>query len=84
MLNAVLSGSLEHVELKADPNFGVLVPQSCPEVPAEVLNPRDTWADGAAYDAQAHDLTQRFENNFQKFENYVDDQVKAAAICAAA
>ena len=84
MLNSALSGDLERVELKADPNFGVLVPQSCPEVPAEVLNPRNTWADGSAYDTQAHDLTQRFENNFQKFENHVDDQVKAAAIQAVA
>ena len=84
MLNSALSGDLECVELKADPNFGVLVPQSCPEVPAEVLNPRNTWADGSAYDTQAHDLTQRFENNFQKFENHVDDQVKAAAIHAVA
>ena len=84
MLNAALSGDLDGVELKSDPNFGVLVPQSCPEVPADVLNPRNTWADGSAYDVQAHDLTQRFEDNFQKFENHVDDQVKAAAIRAAA
>ena len=84
MLNAALKGDFDGVELKADPNFGVLVPQACPNVPIEVLNPRNTWADGGAYDAQARDLTQRFENNFQQFEGHVDDQVKAAAIRAAA
>ena len=84
MLNAALSGDLEGLEFKADPNFGVLVPQSCPEVPTDVLNPRNTWTDGLAYDAQAHDLTRRFEMNFQQFENHVDDQVKAAAIRVAA
>ena len=84
MLNAALRGDLAGVELKADPNFGVLVPQACPEVPVEVLNPRNTWSNGAAYDAQARDLTQRFEKNFQQFESHVDDQVKAAAIRAAA
>ena len=71
MLNAALSGSLEGVELKADPNFGVLVPQTCPDVPGDVLNPRNTWADGSAYDARANDLTRQFETNFKQFENHV-------------
>ena len=84
MLNAALRGDLAGVELKADPNFGVLVPQACPEVPVEVLNPRNTWSNGAAYDAQARDLTQRFEKNFQQFEAHVDGKVKQAAIRAAA
>lgn len=84
MLNAALRGDLDGVELRADPNFGVLVPQACPEVPVEVLNPRNTWSDGGAYDIQARDLTQRFETNFRQFEEHVDDQVKAAAIRAAA
>ena len=84
MLNAALKGDLDGVEFQPDPNFGVLVPQSCPGVPSEVLNPRNTWADTAAYDVQAKDLTQRFETNFQQFEEHVDDTVKAAAIRAAA
>lgn len=84
MLNAALSGGLEGVDLQADPNFGVLVPQVCPEVPADVLNPRNTWDDASAYDGQAQNLTRRFEENFKQFENHVDEQVKAVAIRAAA
>ncbi len=84
MINAALDGRLAEAELVADPHFGVLVPQSCPDVPSEVLNPRNTWSDGAAYDAQARDLVARFENNFKQFEDQVTDGVNAAAIRAAA
>ena len=82
MLNAALSGDLAGVDLEADPNFGVMVPQACPEIPTEVLNPRNTWGDALAYDAQAQDLTRRFEKNFKQFEDHVDDQVKSVAIRA--
>ena len=84
MVNAALEGKLESGGFQPDPNFGVLVPQVCPEVPGEVLNPRNTWADTGAYDAQARNLTQLFENNFVEFEGHVTDSVKAAAIRAAA
>ncbi len=84
LVNAALDGRLAEASFTADPNFGVLVPDACPGVPTEVLNPRNTWSDGAAYDTQARDLTRRFENNFQQFESQVDDKVKAAAIRAAA
>lgn len=84
MVNAALDGKLDGVEFRPDPNFGVLVPTSCPDVPADVLAPRNTWSDGSAYDDQARDLTQRFEKNFEQFESHVNDDVKAAAIRAAA
>ena len=84
LVNAALDGRLAEASFTADPNFGVLVPDACPEVPTEVLNPRNTWSDGAAYDIQARDLTRRFEDNFRQFENQVDDKVKAVAIKAAA
>jgi len=84
MVNAALDGSLGDVAVTPDPNFGVLVPQACPDVPVEVLNPRNTWSDGGAYDTQARDLTQRFEGNFKQFEEYVDDGVKEAGIYKAA
>ena len=63
---------------------GVLVPEACPGIPDEVLNPKSTWTDGAGYDAQALDLRKRFEVNFKQFETHVDDNVNAAAIRAAA
>jgi len=84
MVTAALDGRLAETVMVADPNFGVLVPSSCPDVPSDVLNPRMTWADAAAYDVQANDLRQRFEANFKQFENAVDDGVNAAAIRAAA
>jgi len=60
------------------------VPESCPEVPAGVLKPRETWSDKSAYDSTARDLRGRFESNFKQFEAYVDDKVKQAGIYAAA
>jgi len=57
----------------------LMVPESCPGVPSEILDPRSTWADGAAYDAQAQDLVARFRKNFAQYETHVDDSVKAAS-----
>ena len=84
MVNAALDGHLANAALTPDPHFGVLVPQSCPNVPSDVLNPRNTWADPAADDAQARDLVALFEKNFKQFEDQVTDGVNAAAIRAAA
>jgi phosphoenolpyruvate carboxykinase (ATP) len=84
MVRAALDGRLAEVATAADPNFGVLVPQACPDVPADVLQPRATWNDKAAYDTTARDLRGRFEKNFKQFEQYVDEDVKQAGIYAAA
>ncbi|MBT3306453.1 MAG: phosphoenolpyruvate carboxykinase (ATP), partial [Alphaproteobacteria bacterium] len=84
LVNAALDGVLENASFSEDPNFGVLVPDACPDVPSEVLNPRNTWKDKDAYDAQATHLTRLFEDNFKQFEADVTDSVKAAAIKAAA
>ncbi len=84
MVNAALDGRLAGASFTADPNFGVLVPDTCPDVPGDVLDPRNTWKDKDAYDVQAKALTKLFEDNFQQFESDVDDKVKAAAIKAAA
>jgi phosphoenolpyruvate carboxykinase (ATP) len=79
MIRAILSGRLAGVETKPDPIFGVNVPVSCPEVPPEVLQPRNTWADKNAYDAQARDLARRFNENFKKYESGVSEAVRAVA-----
>ena len=84
MVNAALDGRLNSAAFTPDPNFGVLVPDSCPDVPYEVLAPRNTWADKDAYDAQARKLTKLFEENFRKFSDSVNADVNAAAIRAAA
>ena len=84
LLRAALDGSLARVEFQRDPFFGLMVPKALPGVPSEMLNPRDTWADKAAYDRTARDLVARFEANFATYADAVDADVKAAAIRAAA
>ncbi len=79
LLNAALDGSLAKVEFRIDPNFGFQVPVAVPGVDTAILNPRDTWADKAAYDAQAAKLVDMFIKNFAKFEAHVTEQVRAAA-----
>lgn len=66
MVSAAINGELEGVSYVTDPVFGVEVPTSCPGVPAEVLQPRNTWADKEAYDRQASELASRFAENFSK------------------
>ena len=66
MVTAALNGSLENVEYKHDDVFNLDVPQSCPDVPDEIMNPRDTWEDKAAYDVQAKKLAKMFADNFAK------------------
>jgi len=83
LLTAALDGSLSKAEMRQDPNFGFQVPVSVPGVDTKILNPRDTWADGAAYDAQAQKLVSMFIENFQIFEAHVDPDVRAAAPTAA-
>ncbi len=78
MVNAVLDGKLDAVPTRLDPIFGLQIPQSCPDVPEGILDPRSTWPDGAAYDAQAHKLAGMFQANFTKFADQVDDRIKAA------
>ena len=60
------------------------VPSACPDVPDEVLNPKNTWKDKKAYDSAARDVVQRFEANFRQFESHVEGGVNKAAIRAAA
>ena len=79
MVNAALDGELDGVTMTVDPIFGFEVPTSCPNVPAEVLVPRNAWKDPAAYDAQANKLAGMFVDNFKQFEAEVSDAVKAAA-----
>lgn len=78
MVRAALSGALADVPTVPDPVFGFLVPQSVPDVPTEVLNPRQTWADPEAYDRQAARVAELFNNNFKTFEADVTPAVRAA------
>jgi phosphoenolpyruvate carboxykinase (ATP) len=79
LLDAALSGALKTQPMRTDPLFGFQVPTALPGVDAAILNPRETWADRAAYDAQARALVDMFNANFEKFEVHVDADVRAAA-----
>jgi phosphoenolpyruvate carboxykinase (ATP) len=79
LLSAALDGSLSHAEFRTDPNFGILVPVSVPGVDSGILDPRSTWADKQAYDAQAGRLVDMFVSNFAKFETHVESDVLGAA-----
>jgi phosphoenolpyruvate carboxykinase (ATP) len=77
MVEAILSGGLRDAAFATDPFFGLDYPTSCPNVPPSLLNPRETWPDPAAYDAQALDLARRFHANFERFP-LADASIKAA------
>ena len=84
MLNAALSGALEGVSFRKDRAFGLAIPEHVPDVPDSVLDPREAWADKAAYDRQAADLVARFEANFASFAELVNDEVREAGLRPAA
>ncbi|MDP9763186.1 phosphoenolpyruvate carboxykinase (ATP) [Deinococcus enclensis] len=75
LLNAALNGELDDVEFVRDPFFNLEIPTSVPGVPQDVLNPRDAWADKAAYDETAKKLARMFRENFKRFEAGVDQKV---------
>ena len=78
MVTAALNGSFDNVEYKHDDVFNLDIPQSCPDVPSEIMNPRDTWADKDAYDAQAKKLAKMFQENFEKKYPNMPENIKAA------
>ncbi len=76
MVTAILNGSLRNAKCTPDPIFGLPLPDAVPGVPNEVLNPRNTWKDGAAYDTQAKKLATLFRENDKKFD--MPDNVRGA------
>jgi phosphoenolpyruvate carboxykinase (ATP) len=68
IIDAIHDGSLAQAEFVTDPVFGLAVPTSCPNVPSEILTPRNTWADKTAYDTQATKLARLFNQNFEKYK----------------
>ncbi len=80
MVQAALDGRLSEVGVQPHPDFGLLIPEACPDVPCSVLSPRGAWSDVSAYDQMARDVAGRFADNFTQFEAYVSDEVKSASI----
>jgi phosphoenolpyruvate carboxykinase (ATP) len=78
IIDAIHAGTLHAAPSEADPVFGFQVPGSCPNVPTEMLTPRATWADKAAYDATQKKLAKHFLDNFKKFEAGASEAIRAA------
>jgi len=78
MVSAALAGQLDAVDTMTDPVFGLAVPVNVPGVPGDVLQPRGTWADSTAYDAQAAKLVRMFRDNFAQYESHVTESVIGA------
>jgi len=76
MITAALNGKLEKVAYTEHPVFGLKMPVTCPEVPAEILNPRNTWADQQDYDRRANELAGAFIENFKQFDAYANDEMR--------
>ena len=77
MVRALLDGQLDTATYAPDPIFGLQIPDAVPNVPSEILKPRQTWKDGSAYDTQATKLAEMFRKNFEKFGN-VSAEIVAA------
>ncbi len=82
MVRAALAGTLLHVPMEPDPIFRVEIPTACEGIPAEILKPRNTWADQTAYDATSRQLAGRFRQNFEQFAGEVSVDVRDAGPAA--
>ncbi len=79
MITAALNGELDNVDTQEEPFFGLHIPVSVPNVPDEVLNPRNTWPNPEEYDQEASTLTQKFNENFAKYKEYCSEEIISAA-----
>jgi phosphoenolpyruvate carboxykinase (ATP) len=79
MITAALNGELDNVNFTNHSVFGVAMPDSCPNVPAEILSPRNTWSDKDAYDAKANELAAAFVKNFSKYADFASEDILAGA-----
>jgi len=79
MITAALKGELDSVDFVNHGVFGIAVPQSCPNVPSEILNPKNTWEDPVLYDTKATELAHKFEANFAKFAAFANAEILAGA-----
>ena len=79
MITAALNGELDDVAYENHKVFGIAKPQACPNVPSEILNPRNTWEDPELYDIKAVELAQKFKANFAKFEEFANAEIMAGA-----
>jgi phosphoenolpyruvate carboxykinase (ATP) len=79
MITAILNGEMEGVNYNTHEVFGLKMPTTCPNVPSEILSPRNTWQDKVAYDTKANNLADAFNKNFAQFSNNANAEILDAA-----
>ena len=79
MITAALNNQLNNVEYITHKVFGLNMPTSCPNVPSEILSPKNTWTDKSAYDEKANKLARAFNENFLQFSDHANDEILNAA-----
>ncbi len=77
MITAALDGKLDNVGYRTHSIFGAEIPLTCPNVPSEILSPRETWKNDKAFYKKANDLADRFIKNFKKFEEFANEEIMA-------
>jgi phosphoenolpyruvate carboxykinase (ATP) len=79
MITAILNGELKDIDYTTHKVFGLNMPNSCPNVPSEILSPRNTWEDKNAYDDKANELADAFNKNFAQFADNANSEILDAA-----
>jgi phosphoenolpyruvate carboxykinase (ATP) len=79
MITAALNGDLENVEYQTHKVFGVQMPVDCPNVPSNVLNPKNTWENKSDYDKKANHLAEEFNQNFEQYQDKAKKEILEAA-----
>jgi phosphoenolpyruvate carboxykinase (ATP) len=78
IIDAVNDGTLVDAPTETDPVFGLEIPTKCPNVPDEILVPKNTWSDQGAFEKTAAKLAQLFADNFQKYTDHASEEIQAA------
>ena len=79
MITAALNGVLDNVGYRTHSIFGAEIPLTCPDVPSEILSPRETWKNDKGFYLQANDLARKFNDNFKKFEEYANEEIMSGS-----
>jgi phosphoenolpyruvate carboxykinase (ATP) len=79
LITAALTGELDHVDYIQTPFFGLNTPVSCPDVPSELLYPRNAWPNKDMFDQKASELAEKFVKNFEQYADFASDEIKAAS-----
>jgi phosphoenolpyruvate carboxykinase (ATP) len=79
LITAALTGDLDHVDYIQTPFFGLNTPVSCPDVPSELLYPRNAWPNKDMFDQKASELAEKFVKNFEQYADFASDEIKAAS-----